>query len=97
MGKRVLFTGRRIDIFGFKLQLHPRQRMLIYNQKTRQDIKHTDPLMGPSWADLPFTLKVTPFGALDLTSRAAADRVSRDTSLSTDGMGMGNDLLALVW
>lgn len=27
--------------------------------------------MGPSWADLPFTVKVTPLGALDLTSRLA--------------------------
>lgn len=31
----------------------------------------TEPLIGPSWADLPFTLKVTPLGALDLTSRLA--------------------------
>lgn len=27
--------------------------------------------MGPSWADLPLTVKVTPLGALDLTSRFA--------------------------
>ena len=27
--------------------------------------------MGPSWADLPLTVKVTPLGALDLTSRLA--------------------------
>lgn len=33
----------------------------------------TEPPIGPSWADLPFTLKVTPLGALDLTSRLAGD------------------------
>lgn len=32
--------------------------------------------MGPSWADLPLTLKVTPLGALDLTSRLAEYSVS---------------------
>jgi hypothetical protein len=31
----------------------------------------TEPEMGPSCADLPLTLKVTPLGAFDLTSRLA--------------------------
>lgn len=31
--------------------------------------------MEPSWADFPFTLKVTPLGALDLTSRLAVDAI----------------------
>lgn len=31
----------------------------------------TEPEMGPSCADLPLTLKVTPLGAFDLTSRVA--------------------------
>lgn len=34
--------------------------------------KLTLPEMGPSWAFFPFTVKVTPLGALDLTSRLAA-------------------------
>jgi hypothetical protein len=33
--------------------------------------KPTWPAMEPSWADLPLTVKVTPLGALDLTSRLA--------------------------
>ena len=36
----------------------------------------TEAEIGPSWADLPLTLKVTPLGALDLTSRLAATAVS---------------------
>lgn len=31
----------------------------------------TDPVVDPSWEDFPLTLKLTPFGALDLTSRLA--------------------------
>ena len=31
----------------------------------------TDPVVEPSCEDFPFTLKITPFGALDLTSRLA--------------------------
>jgi hypothetical protein len=31
----------------------------------------TEPEIGPSCADLPLTLNVTPFGAFDLTSRFA--------------------------
>lgn len=34
----------------------------------------TEPAIGPSWADLPFTLKVTPLGALDLTSKLAVSK-----------------------
>ena len=33
--------------------------------------KLTWPAIEPSWADLPLTVKVTPLGALDLTSRLA--------------------------
>lgn len=29
---------------------------------------HTEPLVEPSWADFPLTLKLTPLGAFDLTS-----------------------------
>ena len=29
--------------------------------------------MGPSWVDVPLTLKLTPFGALDLTSILASN------------------------
>lgn len=32
--------------------------------------------MEPSWEDLPLTVKVTPLGALDLTSRDAADELA---------------------
>ena len=35
--------------------------------------KLTWPAMEPSWADLPLTVKVTPLGALDLTSRLAKE------------------------
>ena len=33
----------------------------------------TEALVGPSWVDVPLTLKLTPFGALDLTSILASD------------------------
>ena len=36
----------------------------------------TEPEIGPSCADLPLTLKVTPLGALDLTSRLAGRHIS---------------------
>jgi hypothetical protein len=39
--------------------------------------KLTWPAMEPSWEDLPLTVKVTPLGALDLTSRDAAEAISR--------------------
>jgi hypothetical protein len=38
--------------------------------------KLTWPAMEPSWEDLPLTVKVTPLGALDLTSRDAADELA---------------------
>lgn len=34
----------------------------------------TDPVVEPSCEDFPLTLKLTPFGALDLTSRLAVHR-----------------------
>ena len=37
----------------------------------------TDPEVEPSWADLPLTLKDTPLGAVDLTSRLPRPFVSR--------------------
>ena len=37
----------------------------------------TEPEIGPSCADLPLTLKVTPFGAFDLTSRFAVTTSQR--------------------
>lgn len=41
--------------------------------------------MGPSWADLPFTLKVTPLGALDLTSRLARDSQLDESRANGEG------------
>ena len=32
----------------------------------------TEALVGPSWVDVPLTLKLTPLGALDLTSILAS-------------------------
>jgi hypothetical protein len=37
----------------------------------RITIELTDEVTGPSWADVPFAVKLTPLGALSLTSRAA--------------------------
>lgn len=56
--------------------------IIIHNQwKDTEGIGElTEPAMGPSWADLPFTLKVTPLGALDLTSRLA--RVTLESAVS---------------
>ena len=33
----------------------------------------TEALVGPSWVDVPLTLKLTPLGALDLTSILASN------------------------
>jgi hypothetical protein len=37
-------------------------------------MERTEPPIGPSWADFPFTVNVTPLGALDLTSMLAIER-----------------------
>lgn len=34
--------------------------------------EHTEEVTGPSWAEVPLAVKLTPLGALSLTSRAAA-------------------------
>jgi hypothetical protein len=34
-------------------------------------VQHTDEVTGPSWAEMPLAVKLTPLGALSLTSRAA--------------------------
>lgn len=44
----------------------------------------TEPEMGPSCADFPLTLKVTPLGAFDLTSRLAVKRVSYSFNTLTE-------------
>lgn len=36
----------------------------------------TEPVTAPSWADFPLTVKLTPLGALDLTSRLAGVAIS---------------------
>lgn len=41
----------------------------------------TEPEIEPSCGCLPLTLKVTPLGAFDLTSRAAASNVSEASSI----------------
>ena len=43
----------------------------------------TEPLFAPSCADVPLTLKLTPFGALDLMSILAMRFVSMMASLSS--------------
>ena len=45
----------------------------------------TEPEMGPSCADLPLTLKVTPLGAFDLTSRFAGALGQLSTRTGTGG------------
>ena len=73
------FTSRLVDIFGLELY-HPSSNEIsfqsihrdptVFSEENRKRL--TEPAIGPSWADLPFTLKVTPLGALDLTSKLAA-------------------------
>ena len=59
-------TGRLVDILGLEL-------LNLLGLISGPYAARTEPAMGPSWADLPFTLKVTPLGALDLTSRLAGN------------------------
>ena len=70
------FTGRLVDVFGLELyhpQIIPISKHPIGGAGKQ---RLTEPAIGPSWADLPFTLKVTPLGALDLTSRLAISKNS---------------------
>lgn len=64
-----VFTSRGVDVFGLELN----QEGTFSDSLNDIYWQHvlTLPAIGPSWADLPFTLKVTPLGALDLTSRLA--------------------------
>ena len=48
--------------------------MLAHGMMDTPDVEEavlTDPAVEPSWEDFPLTLKLTPFGAFDLTSRLA--------------------------
>ena len=63
-------TSRLVDIFGLELKTGRISKAGVRDRLGAR-IQLTLPEMGPSWADLPFTVKVTPLGALDLTSRLA--------------------------
>lgn len=80
-------TGGRINVLGLELAeedsksvqkgvcLVPRHGMKE-RRGEKPSRKLTWPAMEPSWEDLPLTVKVTPLGALDLTSRDAADELA---------------------
>lgn len=50
------------------------QRPLFFSSASGRDDGRTEPPIGPSWVDFPFTVNVTPLGALDLTSMLAIEK-----------------------
>ena len=68
-------TGRRIYVFGFNLnsQNVSISGALQFGFSLNRSWRLTEALVGPSWVDVPLTLKLTPLGALDLTSILASD------------------------
>jgi hypothetical protein len=61
-------------------------------------MEHTEPPIGPSWADFPLTVNVTPLGALDLTSMLAIKKlVSHWKNVIYNSRILPQNIPGLVW